>query len=128
MGELNVEPVKLEFKPNTNPIFLKARPVPFALRELVEAELNKLEKQGILVKVNHSEYATPIVPVMKANGKVRICGDYKVILNPQLLIDEYPWPTTNELFNNLAGGSKFSKIDFKCAMEGEGRRSKETHS
>ena len=56
--------------------------MPFALRGAVETELDRLEKLGIVEKVSHSDWATPIVPVVKGDGKVRICGDYKVTLNP----------------------------------------------
>ena len=66
------------------PKFLKARQVPYALKDEIEKELNSLEGQGIISKVKTSEWATPIVPVMKKNGTVRICGDYKVTINPVL--------------------------------------------
>ena len=33
---------------------------------------------GVLEKINHSEWAAPIVPIPKADGSLRICGDYKV--------------------------------------------------
>lgn len=52
---------------------------------------------------------------MKRDGSVRICGDYKVTVNPHLIIDNHPLPTTNELFAKLAHGIKFSKIDLKQA-------------
>ena len=45
--------------------FAKARQVPYALRPKVEAELDALEKEGILTKVDHSEWATAIVPLVK---------------------------------------------------------------
>lgn len=94
---------------------VKARPLPFALKSRVEEEIKSLVAQDILVKVDHSDHATPIVPVIKANGKIRICGDFKITINPQLVIDEHPLPYTDELFENLAGGEKFSKIDLKSA-------------
>ena len=39
------------------------------------------------------------------DGSVRICGDYKVTINPQLEIDHYPLPTPENLFATLAGAS-----------------------
>ena len=52
------------------------------MRSLVEAELDKLVDQGILTPVQHADWATPIVPIMKADQKsVRICGDFKQTVN-----------------------------------------------
>ncbi|XP_063825507.1 uncharacterized protein K02A2.6-like [Ostrinia nubilalis] len=115
LGEIKGEPVSIQLKEGAKPTFLRARPVPFALRDKVGRELDRLERQGILLKVDYSEFATPIVAVPKPNGEVRICGDFKVSLNSQIIVDEHPLPTTEELFSGLAGGEKFSKIDLKCA-------------
>ena len=77
----------------------------------------QLEKLGIVdkVKVSHSDWATPIVPVVKEDGKVRICGDYKVTLNPCLDVDQHPLPKPEELFATLSGGQQFSKMDLSQA-------------
>ena len=50
--------------------------MPYALRRKVEAELERLEKEEIIAPVQFSDWATPIVPVLKDDGTVRICGDY----------------------------------------------------
>lgn len=36
----------------------------FAFKSAVEKELEKLEALGIIEPVSHSDYATPVVPVM----------------------------------------------------------------
>ena len=41
-----------------------------------------MEAEGILEPVMHSEWALPIVVVPKTDGRYRVCGDFKVILNP----------------------------------------------
>ncbi|XP_055585220.1 uncharacterized protein K02A2.6-like [Uranotaenia lowii] len=74
-----------------------------------------MEENGILKKVERSSWATPVVPVMKSADRVRLCGDYKVTVNKCLLIDEHPLPTIDELFSNMAGGRKFSKLDLAQA-------------
>ncbi|XP_024893068.1 uncharacterized protein K02A2.6-like, partial [Temnothorax curvispinosus] len=106
---------KLTLKENAKPVFLKARTVPFKLLPLVDQELQALVSKGVLEKVNTSRWATPIVPVLKKDNTVRICGDFSVTINPCLLIDEHPLPTTDTLFANMAGGEKFSKIDLQQA-------------
>ena len=65
----------------------------------------------MLEKVSHSDWATPFVVVRKPGGKVRLCGDFKVTLNPALKNDVYLFPLTEELFQKLNGGYKFSKLD-----------------
>ncbi|XP_018395382.1 PREDICTED: uncharacterized protein K02A2.6-like [Cyphomyrmex costatus] len=106
---------KLFLKSDASPVFIRARPVPFKLLPLVEKELDALEGAGIISKVATSKWATPIVPIVKSNGQIRICGDYKSTVNPQLLVDDHPLPTVDELFAKLANGLTFSKIDLKQA-------------
>jgi hypothetical protein len=66
--------------PDAQPKFYRPRPVPFAIKAEVEDELDRLEAEGILEKVTHSEWAAPIVVVPKQDGKIRICGDFKVTI------------------------------------------------
>ena len=56
--------------------FCKPRKLPFALKPNVGDELDQLENQGVIKKVFHSDWATPVV-VRKPGSKVRICGDLK---------------------------------------------------
>ena len=95
--------------------FLTARPMPFALKLKVGVELRRLQNEGSLTKVEWSEWATPIVSVFKKDGSVRLCGDYKVTVNPELQAEQYPLPCNEDIFENLAGGQKFSKIDLRQA-------------
>jgi len=99
--------VDLEAKPR----YFKARPLPYALKEKVEAELVRLEKEGIIEPVSFSEWAAPIVPILKPDQTTRICGDYKVTVNPVSKLDNYPIPKTEDLLAVLGGGQKFTKLD-----------------
>ena len=101
------------------PKFHKARPVPYALKPAVEAKLDELIAQGILVPVNYSEWASPLVlvTVPKADKSVRICGDYKVTINQYLDTDKYPLPTPQDLFATLSGGKYFTTLDLKNAYQ-----------
>ena len=55
--------------------------LPFALKEEIEEEIDRLEKDGIVHRVMHSEWATPIVPILKPDKNVRICGNFWVTIN-----------------------------------------------
>ncbi|CAC5423728.1 Uncharacterized protein K02A2.6 [Mytilus coruscus] len=102
-------------KENASPKFVKARPVPFSVKPQMERELIRLEKQGIISNVDTSEWASPIVPVMKSNGTIRICGDFKTTVKNMLNLDQYPLPRTDEIFATLAGGQKYTKLDIRNA-------------
>jgi len=96
---------------DTQPKYCKLRKLPFALKSVVGAEMDRLEKQQVLEKVSHSDWATPLVVVRQPGGKVRLCGDFNVTLNPALKNDVYPFPLPEELFQKLNGGHKFAKLD-----------------
>ena len=115
LGKLKDKKGKLILKENCSPKFMKARPVPYSLKDKIDKELDKLMEQGVIEKVSTSEWATPIVPVPKANGDIHLCGDYKVTVNPMLETEQYPLPRINDLFASLSGGQHFSKIDLKNA-------------
>ena len=61
---------KIFVDPSVPPHFCKAGLVPYAMKSLVEAELDKLVDQGILTPVQHVDWAVPIVPIMKADKKL----------------------------------------------------------
>ncbi|PFX15928.1 Uncharacterized protein K02A2.6 [Stylophora pistillata] len=117
LGTIKGVTAHLKLKENATPQFFKPRPVPFALKEKIAEELKRLEGIGVLQKVEFSDWATPIVPVLKPDGTVRICGDYKVTINPTLDVPEYPMPTAEELFTQLNGGQSFSKLDLSSAYQ-----------
>ena len=70
---------------DAKPKFHRPRPIPYALHRKVDAEVERMRKEGILKPVEKSEWAAPIVVVRKGDGNVRICGDYKVTINPLLI-------------------------------------------
>ena len=115
LGTFKSAKAKLTLKADAQAYFHKARAVPYALRPKVEEELRRLQNEGILTKVKWSEWGTPIVPVPKNDGSVRICGDYKVTVNPELQAEQYPLPRIEDIFARLAGGQRFSKIDLRQA-------------
>ena len=117
LGQMKTFEATLQLKPGAKPKFCKARPVPFALKAAIERELDRLESEGILEKVSYSEWAAPVVPVPKPEGNIRLCGDYKVTINPQLEVDQYPLPKPDNIFATLSGGNWFSKIDLKHAYQ-----------
>ena len=99
------------------PVFCKPRPVPYAMRLRLEIELERLMKEGIIEQVTSSDWATPIVPIPKSNGNLRVCGDYKITLNPNLVIDRHPISRVSDLLVKLEKGKFFPKLDLEQAYQ-----------
>ena len=116
-GLVTVEPYKVSLKvwQGAKPRFFKPRPVPFAIGDTERKELDQLEQQSILNKVNSSDWAAPIIAIVKKDGRFRICGDYKVTINQVQSVEQYPLPKPDELFATLAKGKIFSKVDLSQA-------------
>ena len=79
LGKLKDFKAKIHVDPQATPKFCKARSVPYSMKAKIEEQLSQLEKDGIIEPIQYAEWAAPIVPVLKADGKsLRICGDFKV--------------------------------------------------
>ncbi|KAG6465144.1 hypothetical protein O3G_MSEX014963 [Manduca sexta] len=107
---------QLKLKEGATPTFHKAYTMPYK-KEEVEKELLSMEKSGILQKVQHSEWASPIVLAQRNDKKLRICVDYKVTLNKVLNTDHYPLPLSEDIFTELTGSSVFSVLDLTGAYQ-----------
>lgn len=77
-------------------------------------EIKSLEEAKIIERIKNTEWGTPIVPILKPDGNVRICTDYKI---SQLTItnNRYPIPRIEEIFNKLSGGKYFTTLDMHKA-------------
>ena len=93
--------------PTAQPHFCKPRAVPYALKEKIGKELDRLLKHGVIEKINFSEWGAPIVPVMKKDGSVRICGDYKMTVNQASKAESYPLPKIDDLLARWLVGRNF---------------------
>ena len=106
--------VKLVVPEGAQPKCFKPRPVPYSLRAKVEQELESLQARGIISPVQTS-WAAPVVPVPKRDGRVRLCGDFKLTINSVSPTEIYPLPRVEELFANLSSGKLFTKLDMSNA-------------
>lgn len=111
LGKCTKATIKLELKPDQRPVFRPKRPVAYSVYQAVDDELDRLEQLRIITPVDYSEWAAPIVVVRKANGSIRICGDYSTGLNDSLQPNQYPLPLPQDIFVKLANCKVFSIID-----------------
>ena len=80
LGTMKNYTATLELEQSARPKFYRPRPVPFAIKDSIELELDSLEAAGILKKVTHSKWASPIVAVPKKGGKSEYVGIIKLLL------------------------------------------------
>ena len=116
LGCLRDVELEIEFKSEATPIFMKPRPVPFAIQQNLARAYETGISRGIWTPTPFNNWGTPVKPVRKSplpgNNKprLRVRGDYSVTVNPQLAVHRHPLPWPEELMRKL-GGYQFTKID-----------------
>ena len=108
-GKITNTKAHITLKEQAQPVFRKARPVPYSLKKPLEDKLDELEREGVLIKVDHSSWASPVVLVPKPDKSIQMCGDYKVIINPWVKTDGYPLPTVQTYLLLWLGESFFQR-------------------
>ncbi|XP_042083139.1 uncharacterized protein LOC121815605 [Haplochromis burtoni] len=115
LGTLKGFAAKIHVASDAKPCFYKPRSVPFAMKKKVEQELERLLEEKIIQPVKFSEWAAPIVPILKPDSSARICGDYKLTVNKVSPVEQYPIPRMEDMIAGLAGGEKYTKLDMSHA-------------
>lgn len=103
--------IKLKLREGAKPVFYREREIPFALRDVVEAELESLEKEGIISKTESSDWGSPLVVIPKSDGGVRLCVDYKIGVNKRLVDAHYPARKIIYILNSLKNSQYFCRLD-----------------
>ena len=98
---------------NSLPVRQRAYRTPLMKRDVVEKEVEKLLRDGIIRK-SSSPYASPIVLVPKKDGSLRFTIDYRK-LNAVTIKDSHPLPLIQDIFDQLHGAQYFSTLDLKTA-------------
>ena len=103
---------EIKLRPGAKPFSLgTARNIPLPLCDKVKQELNDMEAQGVISKMqNPTQWCAGMVIVSKKSGGVRVCVDIKP-LNRCVLREYHPLPKVNEVLAQLTGAVMFSKLD-----------------
>ena len=115
IGKLKDHQVKLHIDKNVVPVTQPHRRIPFHLRKKLENELDRVEQQGIIEKVNgRTPWVSPIVvaPKPKNPDEIRMCIDM-MLPNRAIQRERHITPTVDDLIHDLNGSRVFSKLDLK---------------
>ena len=82
----------------------------------IEVELKRLQDEGTIEPVQFSEWAVPVVPILKPDDSICICVECKFTANQVSKLDSYLIPMVEDLAT-LGGGEKFSNIDMSQAYQ-----------
>ncbi|XP_050222312.1 uncharacterized protein LOC126672403 [Mercurialis annua] len=99
-------PLKSGFRPFRQPPRRMSREVD----TLIQDEIKRLEDAKFIREAQYTEWLSNIVPVMKKNGKLRVCVDFRN-LNLATPKDEYPMPVADMLIDRAAGHTILSFLD-----------------
>ena len=76
----------------------------------IKEEVTKQLKVRFIKPVNQAEWIANVVLVLKKDGRVRICVDFRD-LNKACPKDDYPLPHIDVLVDNMAGSALMSFMD-----------------
>ena len=91
------------------PVFHHPRRIPLAWRDKVKEEVDTMLKSGV-IEPSHSPWTSPIVPVKKKEGGLRLCIDYRN-LNRVTVEDRYQMPRVDELVERIGKAEFISTLD-----------------
>ncbi len=106
----NTDRVTMTINTDDNPPIRQAPySVPLGIREKVREELKSLEDCGVIERCE-SVWASPLVPVKKPGGSIRLCVDYRR-LNDMTVKEPYYIPGFDEMVEMVGKGKVLSKVD-----------------
>lgn len=108
IGKMGVMEHRIELLDDT-PIYQKPRRLPEPISQEIEAQCHELELLDV-IEPSSSAWSSPVVPVRKKDGKMRLCVDYRK-LNAVTKPDRFPLPNLTDSVFSLHGVKYFSSLD-----------------
>ncbi|XP_058827813.1 uncharacterized protein LOC131687739 [Topomyia yanbarensis] len=107
--------IEIPIDHDVQPVQQSYRRPPIAWESKIEEKLKSLMEMDIIEPVpGPSPWVSPVVPVMKDSGEIRLCIDMRRA-NQAVLRESHPLPLVDELLGSVCGAVRFSKIDIKDA-------------
>lgn len=108
--------IQIPIDKKVKPVVQPYRRIPIPLEEKVDKKIHELLEKDIIEKVQGpSSWISPIVPILKDNGDIRLCVDMRRA-NTAILRENHPLPTMDCLLPKMGNAKVFSKLDIKDAF------------
>ena len=108
---VKIQPIDVMVDPQAMPASLPAWCHAFSLCTAIETELQCLKEADVIESVQEAtHWVSPLVPVWKSNGTLRLCIDYRR-LNQAITWERHMLPTLEEITAKLDGAGMFVVLD-----------------
>ena len=111
LGHWKTDPIDIKLKdPNSTPVHSKPYPVPHSQEQKLKEEIERLCQQGVMRKINRSEWAAPMFTISKPDGSIRSLADLRG-LNELIKRHPFPIPKIQDLLQKLEGFMWATSLD-----------------
>jgi len=110
LGNWQKDTYDIDLKEDAKSYDAKAFPIPYAHLETLKAEVERLCKSGVLMRVNRSEWAAPTFIIPKKDGSDCFMSKCRE-LNKRLQRKPYPIPKTQTLLLQVEGFQHANGLD-----------------
>lgn len=101
---------------SVSPVIQPLRRCPIPILGRVKSKLDELLEMGIIERVTKpSSWVSPLVPIIKDNGDLRLCVDMRRA-NQAIQRLNHPLPVFDDLLPRFSGAKYFTTLDIKQAF------------
>ncbi|XP_045452156.1 uncharacterized protein K02A2.6-like [Melitaea cinxia] len=108
--------VQIPIDDSQKPVSQPYRRIPIPIEEKIEMKIKELLECDIIEEVHEpSKWISPIVPILKDNGELRLCVDMRRA-NTAIMRENHPLPSMEHLLPKIRKAKYFTKLDIKNAF------------
>lgn len=107
--------IEIPIDDSQKPVSQPYRRIPIPIVEKIEQKIKELLDSDIIEEVREpSQWVSPVVPIQKDNGDLRLCVDMRRA-NAAIMRENHPLPTMEHLLPRIRKAKYFTKLDIKNA-------------